>query len=264
MIDPADPDIIVASSYQRRRHVWTLINGGPGSAIHKTTDGGETWTKVESGLPSKDHLGRIGLAGAPSEPDMIYAIIEAEPEKGGLWRSDDAGKTWALIDGHRVLHSRAWYYNHITADPVNENTVYVLNVPLMKSIDGGKTFSRVDTPHGDNHYLWINPDNSEWMVNANDGGANVSFDGGASWSRQDNQPTAQFYRVNTDNQFEYRIYGGQQDNSTVAIKSRSRDGEIGRELGIDWVESGPMVRSSYHAREQSETLAGGQGQAAEG
>ena len=130
-----------------------------------------------------------------------------------------------------MLHTRAWYYMHVFADPVDENTVYIMNAPFMKSVDGGETFSRISAPHGDQHYLWINPNEPRWMVNANDGGANVSFDGGASWSRQDNQPTAQFYRVNTDNRFEYRVYGGQQDLSTVAIKSRSRDGAIGRD---DW------------------------------
>jgi photosystem II stability/assembly factor-like uncharacterized protein len=176
-------------------------------------------------------MGKIGVAASPAKPGRVWAIIEAEDDKGGLYRSDDGGDSWEQVNKERVLRARSWYYMHIFADPSDANTVYVLNAPFMKSIDAGKSFSRVQVPHGDNHYLWINPDDSDWMINANDGGANVSFNGGASWSRQDNQPTAQFYRVNTDNQFEYRIYGGQQDNSTVAIRSRSRDGSIGRD---DW------------------------------
>ena len=150
-----------------------------------------------------------------------------KPEKGGLYRSDDAGETWKLIDGHRVLHTRAWYYNHITADPVDEDTVWVMNVPLMKSIDGGATWEKISTPHGDHHDHWINPNDNRIMINANDGGATITFDGAKTWSSIQNQPTAQFYRVSTDNLYPYRIYGGQQDNSTVAIASHSFQGGIG-------------------------------------
>ena len=228
-IDFGNPRILYASMWDNRRTAWELRSGGPGSGIWRSGDGGETWEKLTDDLP--EGMGKIGVAASPARPGRVWAIVEAEGDEGGLYRSDDGGDSWEQLNKERILRARSWYYMHIFADPVDANTVYVLNAPFMKSIDGGRTFSRVRTPHGDNHYLWINPDNADWMVNANDGGANVSFDGGASWSRQDNQPTAQFYRVNTDNQFEYRIYGGQQDNSTVAIKSRSRDGRIGRD---DW------------------------------
>ncbi|MEE4279308.1 MAG: hypothetical protein V2I82_12635 [Halieaceae bacterium] len=228
-LDMSNPRILYAAMWDNQRTAWELRSGGPGSGIWRSRDGGENWERLSDGLP--EGMGKIGVAASPAQKGRVWAIIEGEDDKGGLYRSDDGGDSWQQVNKERILRARSWYYMHIFADPKDGDTVYVLNAPFMKSIDGGKTFSRVATPHGDNHYLWINPNNSEWMVNANDGGANVSFDGGASWSRQDNQPTAQFYRVNTDNQFEYRIYGGQQDNSTVAIRSRSRDGSIGRD---DW------------------------------
>jgi photosystem II stability/assembly factor-like uncharacterized protein len=228
-LDFGNPRVLYAAMWDNRRTAWELRSGGPGSGIWRSADGGETWERLTDDLP--DGMGKIGVAASPARPGRVWAIIEAEGDAGGLYRSDDGGDSWQQINKERILRARSWYYMHIFADPNDADTVYVLNAPFMKSIDGGKTFARVEVPHGDNHYLWINPDNSDWMVNANDGGANVSFDGGASWSRQDNQPTAQFYRVNTDNRFEYRIYGGQQDNSTVAIRSRSRDGQIGRD---DW------------------------------
>ena len=228
-IDMSNPRVLYAAMWDNRRTAWELRSGGPGSGIWRSTDGGESWESVGEGLP--EGMGKIGVAASPAKPGLVWAIVEAEGDTGGLYRSDDGGDHWTLVNSARVLRARSWYYMHIFADPNDVDTVYVLNAPFLKSVDGGKSFTPVQVPHGDNHYLWINPNNSNWMVNANDGGANVSFDGGASWSRQDNQPTAQFYRVNTDNQFEYRIYGGQQDNSTVAIRSRSRDGSIGRD---DW------------------------------
>lgn len=228
-LDPANPRVLYAAMWDNQRTAWDLRSGGPGSGIWRSADGGETWKRLGGGLP--EGMGKIGVAASPARTGRVWAIVEAEDEEGGLYRSDDGGESWKQLNDDRVLRARSWYYMHIFADPNDANTVYVLNAPFMRSIDGGRTFERVATPHGDNHYLWINPDDSAWMVNANDGGANVSFDGGASWSRQDNQPTAQFYRVMTDDAFEYRIYGGQQDNSTVAIRSRSRDGRIGRD---DW------------------------------
>jgi len=228
-MDFSNPRILYAAMWDNHRDPWALRSGGPGSGIWRSTDGGETWERLTEDLP--EGMGKIGVAVSPAKPGRAWAIIEAEGDEGGLYRTDDGGDSWSQVNSERILIARSWYYMHIFADPNDENTVFVLNAPFMKSIDGGKTFERVETPHGDNHYLWINQDNSDWMVNANDGGANVSFDGGTTWSRQDNQPTAQFYRVNTDKAFEYRIYGGQQDNSTVAIKSRSRDGRIGRD---DW------------------------------
>ncbi len=224
-MDPTNPRILYAAMWNHWRNPWFIHSGGEDGGIYKSTDGGDTWAQLEGGLPKL--VGKIGVDVSASNPDRVYAIVEAEPEKGGLYRSDDAGETWKLINGHRVLHTRAWYYNHITADPVDEDTVWVLNVPLMKSVDGGKTWEKIDTPHGDHHDHWINPNDNRIMINGNDGGATVTFDGGKTWSSIMNQPTAQFYRVATDNLFPYRIYGGQQDNSTVAIASQSFNGGIG-------------------------------------
>jgi len=224
-MDPTNPRILYAAMWTHGRKPWFIKSGGESGGIFKTTDGGDTWTRLGGGLPAM--IGKIGVDVSASNPERVYAIIEAEPELGGLYRSDDAGETWELINNHRVLHTRAWYYIHITADPVDEDTVWVLNVPLMKSIDGGKTWEKISTPHGDHHDQWINPNDNRNIINGNDGGATITFDGGETWSTLLNQPTAQFYRVSTDNGFPYRIYGGQQDNSTVAILSRTFDSGIG-------------------------------------
>jgi photosystem II stability/assembly factor-like uncharacterized protein len=224
-MDPTNPRILYAAMWEHGRKPWFIKSGGEAGGIFKTTDGGDSWEKLAGGLPGV--VGKIGVDVSASNPQRVYAIVESEPEKGGLYRSDNAGKSWELIDSHRVLHTRAWYYNHITADPVDEDTVWIMNVPLMKSIDGGNSWKKIDGPHGDHHDLWINPDNNRNIINGNDGGATVTFDGGETWSSIMNQPTAQFYRVVTDNKFPYRIYGGQQDNSTVAIASRSFQGGIG-------------------------------------
>ncbi|RLA37941.1 MAG: hypothetical protein DRR15_00590 [Gammaproteobacteria bacterium] len=239
-LDMGNPRILYAAMWDNQRTAWDLRSGGPGSGIWRSVDGGESWKRLAGGLP--EGMGKIGVAASPAKAGRVWAIVEAEGDESGLYRSDNGGDTWKQLNKHRLLHTRSWYYMHVFADPVDENTVYVLNAPFMKSIDGGKTFSRISVPHGDNHYLWINPNEPRWMVNANDGGANVSFDGGASWSRQDNQPTGQFYRVNTDNRFEYRVYGGQQDSGTVAIRSRSRDGAIGRD---DWEAHGGGESASF-------------------
>jgi len=230
-LDPTNPRILYAAMWNHGRKPWFIKSGGTDGGIYKSTDGGDSWDKLTGGLP--EMVGKIGVDVSASNPDRVYAIIEAEPEKGGLWRSDDAGKTWSLINGHRVLHSRAWYYIHITADPVDADTVYVLNVPMMKSIDAGKSWEKMKTPHGDHHDHWINPNNNKNMINANDGGATVTFDGGKTWSSIMNQPTAQFYRVTTDNLKPFRIYAGQQDNTTVGIASRSEYGGIGVEDYFD-------------------------------
>ena len=230
-LDPGNPRILYAALWNHGRKPWFIHSGGTDGGIYKSIDGGDTWKKLTGGLP--EMVGKIGVDISASNPDRIYAVIEAEPKKGGLWRSDDAGKTWNLINGHRVLHTRAWYYNHVTADPVDENTVYVLNVPMMKSVDGGKTWEKMTTPHGDHHDQWINPNNNLNMINGNDGGATVTFDGGKTWSSIMNQPTGQFYRVTTDNLKPFRIYGGQQDNTTVAIASESHYGGIGVEDYFD-------------------------------
>ena len=230
-MDPTNPRMLYAAMWEHGRKPWFVKSGGTAGGIFKSTDGGDSWEKLGGGLP--ELIGKIGIDVSAGSPNRVYAIVEAELDKGGLYRSDDYGETWTLMNGDRILWSRAWYYNHIKADPLNENTVYVLNAPFMKSIDGGVTFEKKSTPHGDHHDHWINPRDSRNMINGNDGGATVTFDGGESWSSIMNQPTAQFYRVITDNQVPYRIYGGQQDNSTVAIASRTFDGGIGHEDYFD-------------------------------
>ncbi len=225
-VDPNNPRILYASMWDTDREPWFIRSGGPGSAIWKSVDGGETWEKTGNGLP--EEMGKIGVIASPAKSDLVWAIVEAK-EKGGLYKSTDGGKKWTHVNGDRRLHARSWYYMHVFADPKDENTVYVMNAPFMKSIDGGKSFTQISVPHGDTHDLWINPDNPDIMINANDGGGTVTLDGAKSWSTIYNQPTTQIYRLNADNNFAYKLYGGQQDNSTVAIISRGPDGSIGLE-----------------------------------
>ena len=225
-MDFTNPRILYASMWEHQRYPWIMKSGGKESGIYKSTDSGNNWKKLETGLP--DTFGKSGISVSRANPNRVWAVIEAEGEKGGVYRSDDAGKKWKQINKNRINIARSWYYMEIFADPQNENVVYVLNAPVMKSIDGGTTFKPLPTPHGDNHHLWINPNNNQVMINSNDGGANISFNGGKSWSTQQNQPTAQFYRVITDNLMPYNVYGGQQDNSAIAIASRTNDN------GIDW------------------------------
>ena len=226
-MDPTNPRIMYASMWEHGRTPWFIKSGGTAGGLYKTTDGGNTWKKLGGGLP--ELIGKTGVDVSASSPNRVYAIVEAEIDQGGLWRSDDYGETWSLLNSERIIWSRAWYYIHIKADPQNPDTVWVLNAPLMKSIDGGKTFETRSAPHGDHHDMWFNPKNSANFINGNDGGATVTFDGGASWSSIMNQPTAQFYRVITDNQTPFRLYAGQQDNSTVSIPSRTFGGGIGHE-----------------------------------
>ena len=225
--DPQNPHILFASLWEARRTPWSLSSGGPGSGIYRSTDAGTTWKKLEEhGLP-KGPYGRIGLAVAANS-ERVYAIVEAK-EGGGFYRSDDGGDTWDLVNSSHSLLQRAWYYMHVIADPQDVNTVYVADVEFFKSTDGGRSFNKVKVPHGDNHGLWIDPKNTKRMIASNDGGVTVSLDGSNSWTREDNQPTAQFYHVITDTRTPYYVYGAQQDNSTVAIASRSDDGAIGRD-----------------------------------
>ena len=233
VIDPTNANILYAGFWEVYRKPWTLESGGAGSGIFKSTDGGDTWGEItrSPGLP-KSMIGIVGITVSPANPDRLWVIIEAED--GGVFRSDNAGKNWTKTNEQRNLRQRAWYYSRIYADPKNADTVYVLNTGFYKSNDGGKTFTGMSVPHGDNHDLWIAPDDSNRMINSNDGGANVSFNGGKSWTEQD-QPTAQFYRVTLDNDFPYHIYGAQQDNSTVRIASRTTDFGI-REA--DWYDVG--------------------------
>jgi photosystem II stability/assembly factor-like uncharacterized protein len=228
--EPGNPKVLYASTWRVARLPHTLESGGDGSALWKSSDGGDRWERISGneGFP-KGTLGIIGISVSPAKPDRVYAIVEAE--EGGLCRSDDGGKTWRRVNGDRALRQRAWYYSRCYADPKDADTVYVVNVQFHKSTDGGRTTRTIRTPHGDNHDLWIDPNDPQRMVQSNDGGANVSYDGGRTWSPQDNQPTAQFYRVTTDNHVPYRVYGAQQDNSTVRILSRTDRGSIGRD---DW------------------------------
>lgn len=196
-----------------------MQSGGEGCAIWKSVDGGETWEKIMNGLPQS--MGKIGVSVSRADSDRLYAIVEAEKSVAGVYRSDNGGQSWTHMTNNPLLTSRSWYYMEVLADPQNAEVVYVLNSPLTKSIDGGKTFSVVPVRHIDTHDLWINPANPSNMILGDDGGAEITYDGGKSWSTQDNQPTAQFYRVNVDNLFPYRVYGGQQDNTSVVISSRN-------------------------------------------
>ncbi len=227
-IDPSNPRILYASMWKFQRTPWSMIAGGGRSGMWKSTDGGDTWKELtfNPGIPEKP-LGKIGLGVSPANPRRIYASIEAPDSSGGIFRSDDGGDSWDRTSDDPKFHVRAWYYSAVTADPTDENTVYVMNLQVWRSVDGGRTFSAVRVPHGDTHIMWVDPKDSKRLINGNDGGATVSFDGGASWSSIYNQPTAQFYHITTDNQWPYRIYGAQQDNSTVSIASRSDDGVIG-------------------------------------
>lgn len=225
-MDMTNPRIIYAAYWDHRRFPWKVQSGGPGSGIWKSSDSGDTWTELTKGLP-EGVMGKIGVSVSRADPKRVWAIIEAD--KGGLYKSDNGGKSWKLVNPDRLLRARSWYYMHIQAHPTEKESVFIMNAPLVQSTDGGRTFVNMRAPHGDNHQIWVNPEQPQYMINANDGGANVSINGGLDWSRQDNQPTAQFYRVNADNQFPYRVYGGQQDNSSVSIASRKNGAGIGWE-----------------------------------
>lgn len=230
--DRTNPNILYAGMWQAYRHPWIMESGGAGSGLYKSTDGGSTWTRLSgNGLPD-GIWGRVNVAPS-SDPKRIYAMIEAA--KGGLYRSDDGGATWALINSKNDYKQRAWYFNTVFADPKDADVVYVLNTSLYRSKDAGKSFKSLRTPHGDDHELWIDPTNTRRMINGNDGGATITLDGGETWSSEMNQPTAQFYHIATDDQFPFRLYGDQQDNSSVSIASAGRSGGVGIE---DYYEVG--------------------------
>jgi photosystem II stability/assembly factor-like uncharacterized protein len=240
-MDMNNPRILYAASWEHRRFPWTVSSGGPGSAIWKSTDEGNTWKKLTTGLPKT--IGKVGISVSRANSNRVFAIVETEKSKSGLYRSDDGGKNWALLSNNQDICSRSWYYMEVFADPKNDNVVYVLNAPVMKSIDGGKTFAPVRVQHGDTHDLWINPKDNNIIALGDDGGAEISFDQTRSWSTIMNQPTAQFYRVNTDNVFPYKLYGGQQDNTSVIATSRNNAGALTER---DWT-FGPGCESAYMA-----------------
>ncbi|HVS63194.1 MAG TPA: glycosyl hydrolase [Thermoanaerobaculia bacterium] len=236
-LDASNPRVLYAAIWRMERKPWTLIDGGEESGLYKSVDGGDTWKRLEKDLPD-GVLGRIGVSVSPVDPERVWALVTADQGRvtadqgrefadqgrGGLFRSDDGGESWRRTSTDRELQTRGWYYSHVLADPADRNTVWVMNVGFWRSIDGGTSFERVPTPHGDNHDLWIHPDHPEIMVEGNDGGATVSLDGGETWSTLHNQPTAEFYRVTVDNRFPYRVYGAQQDNTTISVPSVDEGG----------------------------------------
>ncbi len=240
-MDPRNPRVIFAAAWRAERKPWTMISGGGESGLYRSTDGGDTWAPVTYGLPRM--VGRIGVAVSPSNSRRVYAIVEAPGDEGGLYRSDDGGASFRLINPDKDLQARPWYYMHVHVDPQDENTVYVSNEGFLKSVDGGRTFERIRTPHGDHHALWINPGNPRVMIQGNDGGATVTWDGGGTWSTQNNQPTAEFYHVVADNQYPYRLYGEQQDNSTISIPSIATRGITPSEewYAVAGCETGPIA-----------------------
>jgi len=223
-IDMSNPRVLYAAMWEHGRRPWQVISGGHGSGLYKSTDGGNNWKKIQNGLP--DELGKMAVSMCRSEPDRVYALVESDSneEKGGLFVSNNAGSSWKRISKDHRLVQRAWYYIEVFADPNNKDMVYVLSAPALRSSDGGKTWERLTGTHGDFHDLWINPTNPKNICISNDGGAAISFNRGETWSRQDNMPTSQFYRISVDNNYPYRIYAGQQDNSSVRIASQ----EFGR------------------------------------
>jgi photosystem II stability/assembly factor-like uncharacterized protein len=232
--DPHNPNILFAALWQARRTSWSMSSGGPGSGLYRSNDGGTTWKHLEEhGLP-KGPYGKIGVAVAANS-DRAYALIEAHNPDGGLYRTDDGGESWQLVNASHSLWQRPWYYMHIIADPKDENVIYIMDVDAYRSTDGGHLFNKIKVPHGDNHGLWVDPLNTRRMIASNDGGVTVTLDGGKNWTREDNQPTAQFYHVTTDTATPYRVYGAQQDSGTVAIASRSDEGAIDRS---DWYDVG--------------------------
>jgi photosystem II stability/assembly factor-like uncharacterized protein len=223
-LDNSNPQVLYATMWHHQRLPWKVISGGPGSGVYKSVDGGETWEKIQKGLPKE--LGKMAISVSRANPEKVYLLLESDTEKeqGGIFVSDDGGKEWSKVSSDHRLVQRAWYYIEVFADTQDENTVYVLSAPALRSIDGGKTWESFSAMHGDHHDMWINPNNAKNLVIADDGGASITFDRCKSYSLLNNMPTAQFYRVNIDNNFPYRIYGGQQDNSSVRIQSLALGG----------------------------------------
>ncbi len=246
-MNPSNPDEIYAGAWRAERKPWTILSGGPASetGIYKTTDGGDSWKHLTQGLP-KDLIGKVDVDVSPARPTRVYAILEAPGKQAGVYRSDDSGATWMQVSDQASLIQRPFYYTYIDADPKNPDVVYVNNLGFHRSSDAGKSWAAIPTPHGDNHGMWINPDQPQVFIQANDGGANVTQNGGRSWSSIYNQPTAEIYQVAADNQFPYRIYGAQQDNNTLIVMSnperpRSGDDPIQFWMNGPGCETGPVI-----------------------
>ena len=237
-LQPGSPKTLFATMWHGQRKPWTIISGAAEGGIYKSTDGGDTWNKLAGGLPNQI-FGRANVAISERAPNRIYALIEAKPGSG-LYRSDDAGATWVLVNGAGNLITRPFYYDTLGVDPQRPDIVWVGNEGWYKSTDGGKSFRSSPVPHGDNHDLWINPNNPDIMIQSNDGGANVSMDGGRTWSVQSNQPTAEIYQVAVDNQFPYRVYGAQQDDNTVILPSLPLGNDVDFRTGPG-CETGPII-----------------------
>ena len=256
-MDPNNPRILYAAIWETLRKPWSFASGGPDSGIFKSPDGGDTWTEITNnpGLPD-GLIGRVGVAVSPAKSGRVWATIEAK--ECGLFRSDDSGATWERVSDNQDIQARPWYYQHIFADPQDPDTVWVLNNQCWKSVDGGRTFTQISTSHVDNHDLWIDPNNTQRMIEGNDGGACVTFNGGESWSTIYNQLTSQFYHVATDNSFPYRVYGTQQDNSAISVPSRTYKGAIAWEdcYAIGNSESGYVV---VHPEDSNIVFSGGPG-----
>lgn len=237
-MDANNSMVLYAGMWEHQRLPWKVISGGEGSGVYKSIDGGATWNKIHNGLP--EEKGKVAISVSPSNSNKVYCLLESDTqkEKGGLFVSNNAGKSWSRVSGDHRLIQRAWYYTEVFTDPENENMVYVLSAPALRSSDGGKTWERLYGTHGDHHDLWINPNNPKNLCIANDGGAAISFNRGVSWSRQSNMPTAQFYRVTVDNLFPYNIYGGQQDNTSIKIASQVLGSRYGITEANWWPSAG--------------------------
>ncbi len=248
--------ILYAAMWEHGRLPWKIISGGPGSGLYKSTDAGEHWEKMKEGLPKE--MGKMSIAVCRSNSEKVFALIESDFEKeaGGLYMSADAGKSWSQVSNDHHLIQRAWYYTKLFPDPMNENTLYVMSASAFRSIDGGKTWEDISATHGDYHNLWINPTNSNNMVISDDGGSAITFNGGKTWSSQQNQPTAQFYRINVDNQFPYSIYGGQQDNSSVKIESREPGGSGINNTGWTYSAGGESAFLAFNPDDPQFVLGG--------
>lgn len=244
-LHPSDPNLIYVAMWRAERKPWTIISGDESeSGIYRSSNAGETWSRISKGLP--DSLtGKIDFAVSPADPGRVYALVEAPTEEEGLYRSNDSGLSWTLVSTQSGLMNRPFYYTNVDADPTNADVVYVSNEGFYKSTDGGYSFDRRSTPHGDNHDMWINPDNPDIFIQSNDGGANVTVNGGETWSTQLNQPTAELYQVDVDDQFPYWLYAGQQDNSTIAVPSIPPESRPGGQTSywesIGGCETGPVV-----------------------